>query len=59
VKARGGDVRIVYSPLDAVDIAREHPSKRWCSSRGLRDDSAGERDGGVPGARRGLENFSC
>lgn len=27
VKARGGDVRIVYSPLDAVQIARENPGK--------------------------------
>ena len=26
-KARGGDVRIVYSPLDAVTLAREHPAK--------------------------------
>ena len=26
VRARGGDVRIVYSPLDAVSIARERPS---------------------------------
>ena len=27
-KARGGDVRIVYSPLDAVAIARENPGKQ-------------------------------
>ncbi len=27
VKAKGGDVRIVYSPLDAVKIARENPNK--------------------------------
>jgi len=27
VKAAGGDVRIVYSPLDAVKIAEEHPQK--------------------------------
>jgi hydrogenase expression/formation protein HypD len=27
VKAHGGDVRIVYSPLDAVRIARENPDK--------------------------------
>ncbi|WP_225731358.1 MULTISPECIES: hydrogenase formation protein HypD [unclassified Nocardia] len=27
VKARGGDVRVVYSPLDAVTIAREHPDR--------------------------------
>jgi hydrogenase expression/formation protein HypD len=28
VKAEGGDVRIVYSPLDAVKIAQQHPSKK-------------------------------
>ena len=27
VKASGGDVRIVYSPLDAVQIARENPGR--------------------------------
>ncbi|MCP5521315.1 MAG: hydrogenase formation protein HypD [Verrucomicrobiales bacterium] len=27
VKARGGDVRMVYSPLDAVKIARAHPDR--------------------------------
>ena len=27
VKANGGDIRIVYSPLDAVKIARENPDK--------------------------------
>ena len=27
VKAEGGDVRVVYSPLDAVSLAREHPDK--------------------------------
>jgi hydrogenase expression/formation protein HypD len=28
VKARGGNVRIVYSPLDALTIAREHPAQQ-------------------------------
>jgi hydrogenase expression/formation protein HypD len=27
VKARGGDVRIVYSPLDAVKLAKENPAR--------------------------------
>lgn len=27
VKSAGGDVRVVYSPLDAVQIAREHPER--------------------------------
>jgi len=26
-RARGADVRIVYSPLDALDVAREHPER--------------------------------
>ena len=28
VKARGGDVRIVYSPLDAVKLAQSHPDRK-------------------------------
>ncbi len=28
VRAAGGDVRVVYSPLDAVEIARQNPSKQ-------------------------------
>ncbi len=28
VKARGGDVRVVYSPLDAVEVASDHPDKQ-------------------------------
>jgi hydrogenase expression/formation protein HypD len=27
VKAAGGDVRVVYSPLDALKLARQHPDK--------------------------------
>jgi hydrogenase expression/formation protein HypD len=27
VRAEGGDVRVVYSPLDAVDLAQRHPSR--------------------------------
>ena len=28
VKSMGGDVRIVYSPLDAVKLARENPDRQ-------------------------------
>ncbi|HET9759461.1 MAG TPA: hydrogenase formation protein HypD, partial [Nocardioidaceae bacterium] len=28
VKSAGGDVRVVYSPLDALNLAREHPDKQ-------------------------------
>lgn len=27
VKGMGGDIRVIYSPLDAVEIARNHPDK--------------------------------
>ena len=27
IKGAGGDIRVVYSPLDAVNIARENPQK--------------------------------
>src|SRR5512138_1376924 len=28
VKAQGGDVRVVYSPLDAVELAKQNPDKQ-------------------------------
>ena len=28
----GADIRMVYSTLDALRIAREEPERRWCSS---------------------------
>jgi hydrogenase expression/formation protein HypD len=28
-KARGADVRIVYSPLDALTLAKQNPSAKW------------------------------
>ncbi|HEY0929617.1 MAG TPA: hydrogenase formation protein HypD [Gemmatimonas sp.] len=28
VKSEGGDVRVVYSPLDAVSLARQHPNRQ-------------------------------
>lgn len=28
VRSEGGDVRIVYSPLDALELARQHPDKQ-------------------------------
>jgi hydrogenase expression/formation protein HypD len=30
LKARGADIRMVYSPLDALKIAQEHPQKQVC-----------------------------
>ena len=28
IRARGGDVRVVYSPLDALELAKRHPDKQ-------------------------------
>jgi hydrogenase expression/formation protein HypD len=28
VRARGGDVRVVYSPLDALQLALRHPDRQ-------------------------------
>ena len=33
IKARGGDVRILYSPLDALKIAKENPDQGNCVLR--------------------------
>lgn len=32
LKAQGRDIRVVYSPLDAVSIAEKIPTGWWCSS---------------------------
>ncbi len=32
VRAAGGDVRVVYSALDAVKLAQQNPTSRWSSS---------------------------
>jgi len=49
VKARGGDVRIVYSPLDALRLARQHPDRKVVFfAVGFRDDRPRERDGRPP-----------
>jgi hydrogenase expression/formation protein HypD len=59
-KARGADVRMVYSPLDALRIARETPDRQvvfFCDR--TRNDGAGNRDDGGPGgAGRDRELFT-
>ena len=59
LKARGADVRIVYSPLDALKIALANPGPPGRLLRGrLRDDRTGERDGcrrGRPARHRQLQ----
>jgi hypothetical protein len=54
VKSEGGDVRIVYSPLDAVRLAQQHPRPRGCLLwHRVRDDRACQCDGSVAGAPSG------
>ena len=59
VKARGGDVRVVYSPLDAVQIAEDEPSKQVVFFGVGFETTAPANAMAVFQAReRGLENFS-
>ena len=59
VKARGGDVRIVYSPLDTLRIAREHPTKQVVFFAVGFETTAPANAAAVAQAKReGLPNFS-
>ena len=52
-------MRVVYSPLDAVRLARENPGPRGrLLRRRLRDDRARDGPGGPQAQRLGLANFS-
>ena len=54
VKSAGGDVRVVYSPLDALDHRPGEPGPRGGLLRHrLRDHRAGQRDDGLPGPAAG------
>jgi hydrogenase expression/formation protein HypD len=59
VKARGGDVRMVYSPLDAVKLAERNPGKQVVFFAVGFETTAPANAMSVWQAReRGLENFS-
>ncbi len=59
VKAEGGDVRIVYSPLDAVKLAQRHPDRRVVFFAVGFETTAPANAMAVWQARRlGLRNFS-
>lgn len=59
VKARGGDVRIVYSPLDAVQIARENPDKEVVFfAVGFETTAPANAMAVFQGSREGVGNFS-
>lgn len=59
VRAAGGDIRVVYSPLDAVSIAEQHPSKHVVFFAVGFETTAPANAMAVRQARdRGLTNFS-
>jgi hydrogenase expression/formation protein HypD len=59
VKARGGDVRVVYSPLDALDVAVDNPDKEVVFFGVGFETTAPANAMAVHQARqRGIANFS-
>jgi len=59
VKASGGDVRIVYSPLDAVKLAEQNPSKEVVFlGVGFETTAPATGMAVFQAAQKGLKNFS-
>lgn len=59
VKSEGGDVRMVYSPLEAVKIARKHPGREVVFlAVGFETTAPGNAMAIAQAARQGLNNFS-
>lgn len=59
VKARGGEVRMVYSPLDAVRIAAENPEKEVVFfAVGFETTSPATAMAAYQAGQQGLKNFS-
>ncbi len=59
VKSLGGDVRIVYSPMDAVQLARQHPEKQVVFfAIGFETTAPANAMAVLQAERLGLENFS-
>ena len=59
LKSRGADVRVVYSPLDAVaDRARQSGQESGVLRDRLRDHRTGQRDGVYRAKLEGVRNFS-
>jgi len=59
VKAKGGDVRIVYSPLDAVKIAEQNPAKEVVFfGVGFETTAPATAMAVYQAAQKGLNNFS-
>jgi len=59
VKANGADVRMVYSPLDAVNIAEENPNKSVVFfAIGFETTAPANAASVIEAKRRGLKNYS-
>ncbi len=59
VKAAGGDVRIVYSPLDALAVAQAHPDREVvCFAVGFETTAPAYATAVVQAKRLGLANWS-
>jgi len=59
VKAQGGDVRIVYSPLDALQIAKVNPKREVVFfAVGFETTAPGNAMAVYQAQREGVENFS-
>jgi hydrogenase expression/formation protein HypD len=59
VKSRGGDVRMVYSPLEAVKLARENPDREVVFlAVGFETTAPGNAMAVKQAAAEGLSNFS-
>jgi hydrogenase expression/formation protein HypD len=59
VKAEGGDVRIVYSPTDAVQLARSHPDRKVVFfAIGFETTAPAHAMAVLQAERLGLRNFS-
>ncbi|HTX64856.1 MAG TPA: hydrogenase formation protein HypD [Opitutaceae bacterium] len=58
-RARGGDVRMVYSPLDAVSLAAQHPDREVVFfAVGFETTAPANAMAVLQARRRGLKNFS-
>jgi len=58
-RASGGDVRVVYSPLDAVTLAQEHPERQVVFfAIGFETTAPATAMAAVQAQELGLENFS-
>ena len=59
VRAAGGDVRMVYSPLEALELARQNPARQVVFfAIGFETTAPGNALAILQAAREGLKNFS-